>query len=1608
MDSVPAGTPPRARGACDDATHWFPREQPIFHFADQNRPPPAASAAPNAIWGLPAYAFAGVLACGGLATGLFGGWAGIAATAAEVKPAAPVAPAAPTAVAEEHLDGVWLPSERDMVRGIDKAKRSIEAGNYAQPLRFLDQILRKPEDSWLTDDAGRVRGLKDTVRKVIGELPPEGQEAYEAAFGPTAERLVQTAIASGDDEGLVAAADRYFYTAAGMEAALLLAQREADAGRFFSAALIYDQLLNSPSAVRRFGASLSVRSALAWAASDEWDTASETLRAAVNDNRRDQIRMAGRVRRLPATDDAVDWLEPLVAIPRTDDRRGPGAWLTFRGGAARNARSAGGLPHMRIRWDQQLLDYGRLEQLFDEFRDEYLRQGSLAPVANAPLAIGDVVIVRTPHNLLAVDFRTGKRIWETPRRRVNALENLIRRQSTGDDDSDPGPARAFARRIWEDYLYGVVSSDGERILVVRDLPMPDADANDQWNMLRGRGVDPRSLYNRLSAYELKSDGRLAWEVDGADAAELRGAFFLGAPLAVGGTLYALAEIRGSAVELVALDAASGSLQWRQQLAHLEHGVTVDRARRLQASMPSYHAGMLVCPTGAGVVVGIQLSKRSLRWAYRYERAVKPASERGHRNVPKHKTDGKWTDAAAIIVDGRVLLTPPESDALHCLDLQTGDLLWKQPRGKWNRLASVADGRVILAGPKGVGALHLADGKPAWSNPLEFGRGVSPSGTGFVADGRYVLPLSSAEVVAIDLADGHVVGRTAARHGQVLGNLICHRGSVISQSGRFLECFDQRDVLRAQAERALADNPHDVAALRTLGEIAFHAGRLSDAIAMLEQAYNQSSEDYRTRDVLAECLITALDEDFVAYREKLDLLRRLEDAAPKRQIALRRIEAEGFAAAGLPETAGEACLAIYELASDASAMIEMGDGREASAARWVYAQLDAILSDCDADERTRILDRITALQPNDDNPNDDDPNNDDPNNDDPHNDDPNNQAAWDHYLAYFGKLPGADAARRTRARRLSSTGQQLAAQQAWLDLAESSELAVRAEAVARIAEGLHLAGRHRAALAYDRQLAGPLADVPCLDGQTGSECLAGWSQTAESETDWPTGRVEAAALPATATTGTRSPRFPIWEIRLERTDPVLGSGNVMISAGHRNLEVRDSFGIKQFEASLDQEQLGHVHSSKAGRLYGVSRGNLLVVSLGRQLAAFDTLASSGVLRPDVLWRANLAGSFASQSAMPDQPNASDFRPGSSRAARTSYGGQWLGVIGPLTADSCVFQDQRQLHCVAPLTGVAHWSRNDVPPGCDLFGDERVTLATPKGETRAFVFSTVDGRSLGEVDVPPWRERLVTRGRVILRWSKRRTPRGGHELSAVDPFAGETLWRRTYAQDARIDVAEGRFIAVVEQSGRAEIVDGDDGRVVVEYQMPEIPDQRGLREIHLAVGSDSLTLTTDRPAPAERRATPVTPLDFSVVDGQVMVFDRATGEARWIRPAEVKQQGVMIAQPADLPVLVFASVYPRRNAGGRRDNIRLLVLDKASGRTLYRSDLLPPSGGSHCVARVVDSERRIAAVEMTSRQIQIRFSDLPRPPAPPALAEVEAADGARSGGLGRIFGKYRSIE
>ena len=150
------------------------------------------------------------------------------------------------------------------------------------------------------------------------------------------------------------------------------------------------------------------------------------------------------------------------------------------------------------------------------------------------------------------------------------------------------------------------------------------------------------------------------------------------------------------------------------------------------------------------------------------------------------------------------------------------------------------------------------------------------------------------------------------------------------------------------------------------------------------------------------------------------------------------------------------------------------------------------------------------------------------------------------------------------RSLSKDNEWLQAQQIFLGLCERLTRPQRAAAVAMCSRMLHEQGWSRSAAGFDELLAGPLADVVCLDGKTGTKCLEAWAGTPPKQLfDWPYGKVEVEQPPMMNAAAGQRLNSPLVEVRLERSDSVLERCNLYYSFRTGDLIVRDPTGREIF-------------------------------------------------------------------------------------------------------------------------------------------------------------------------------------------------------------------------------------------------------------------------------------------------------------------------------------------------------------------------------------------------------------------------------------------------------------
>jgi len=1498
---------------------------------------------------------------------------------------------------------IFFPADRATLQRLSKAQELLEQQRYGESVHLLGDILEGPEDYFFQPkrDEPIHRSLKAEAQRLIGELPAEGREAYELLYGANARKNLDDAVARGDIAAITDTARRFFHTKAGYEATFLLAAQQLDQGQPLAAALSLKRLQASPGAAP-FEPTLSVKLAACWAHAGMNDKARETLQQLVQRDRPGRVVLAGKEIPLFRRDDeALNWLAQVAHLASSTPSDDGDEWNMYRGSPTRNTISNGSSPLLSRRWAIPTSDtFGSpVKEIVKQLRENSQDQGSAQLCSLHPLAVKDLVLMRTVGGLLAINSTTGKRAWPgpvdesirhlldpgAPSHSLNQPARIGNAHQVANPALANGP-RWLSHRLYEDLTYGTLSSDGVRVFCIEDLDS-GLGAADQRQIVNPNGrrilqTAGQRSYNRLAAYDIATEGKLTWEAGGPPGeaqSELAGAFFLGAPLPLADKVYALSELKGE-IRLVALDAATGKLDWSQQLAVIETNWGTEQLRRTAGLSPSYSDGVLICPTAAGAVVALDLTTRSLLWGYQYSRTDTNAPEVARFGMIRNPGLGanagaganRWLDASVTVASGHVLLTPPESNQLHVLNLLDGKLLWQKPRDDGLYVGCVHEEKILVIGRNTIRALNLKDGEAVWpEGSFSMPVGSVPSGRGFFNGRRYHLPLSTAEVAAIDMDSGQIVARAKSRDGTVPGNLICHRGAVISQSVDFIERFDQRDDLWQQIAAAIAANPADAEALARRGELLLDEGNFREATESLRKSF-EIKADPRTRDLLVDALLEGLRVDFAANAAQLTEIERLIDQPAQRSTYLRLV-ALGWQNAGDVAAAFDAYLRIADQESGGDELERVDHVLSVRRDRWVQARLRELLDAAGPSDRTKMNGTIQARL------------------------DQAEQSAGPaslrRFLSYYGTLPIGDSARERLATRLVEEGTYAEAEQLLHQLELSPDRARAATATARYAALLEAARRHEDAALYYQRLTEDFADVECLDHKTGRQLVDLLPQKSpvrpllSPAEAWPIGVVEREEGKTPAGVVTR-------HFALDLTGP-LGPfheySSLCIDQQQQSLVGFDGLGRERWRVPLrDPNQTGNPNTFFGNGQMNPARvcGHVVLVSMGYQILAIDTLGGPNNEGARVLWRHDLVDRGPAAGFQP-QPHVIQVPWAVPRLVVADQLGRPLGSLGPVTSEMACYQRMRSVVAVRPLTGESLWTRNDTEPGSEIFGDgEMLFIVAPNSED-ALVVRALDGLELGRRKVAPSTQRMTTLGRRVVSWV---IDSGQVHLTVTDAWDQKKIWERQFNATAKAWIVNNEAVAVMTPDGKFSLLALGDGKPLVEESLQAEPQ---LSEIYVLRSPHQYVLATNRPARVTNGVNrqPVTGgIGNPLLSGHVYIFDRHNGKK--IGSLAVDRDGLLLSQPAALPVLTFAThVYDQRKNRSHNVEAEFICLDKRTGRVVHEEKLPQPVQQGLDIVGV--PERHQVVLRAQGTELRLTFTGKEPAPAEASKGAVDESETAKAG-------------
>jgi hypothetical protein len=200
----------------------------------------------------------------------------------------------------------------------------------------------------------------------------------------------------------------------------------------------------------------------------------------------------------------------------------------------------------------------------------------------------------------------------------------------------------------------------------------------------------------------------------------------------------------------------------------------------------------------------------------------------------------------------------------------------------------------------------------------------------------------------------------------------------------------------------------------------------------------------------------------------------------------------------------------------------------------------------------------------------------------------------------------------------------------------------------------------------------------------------------------------------------------------------------------------------------------------------------------------------------------------------------------------------------------------------------------------------------------------------------------------------------------------------------------------------LIDAETGHAILDQNLEPVSDLQAIQTLRF---EDQFYLFVSGPVQPQFKSIGQ-PGDYPIINGQVYAFNLKSGEALWPGPATVRNRGIILQQPPDIPLLVFADRQMTRDAmSGGGSQLRLLCLDRRTGETAYRNDALPDTSIARFRIRGETDSRPAVAVEMNAGKIQLTMTDRPRPPQPPANDDLEASrEIAERGliGLGKRFG------
>jgi outer membrane protein assembly factor BamB len=1531
------------------------------------------------------------------------------------------------------FEGIQLPKNPDAQKLIaaaeDLIKESLQKPDnpqWVEAARALQSLLDAPEDAFVQlkrkgpDGKETVHwtSIRSEANRLLGAMPPEGLEFYEIRYGPSANALLSEAKARGDVQLLQQVARRYLYTKAGEKATGILGTYYLDRRQYLPAALCYERLIQRQKTSELESRTL-FNAALAFSRVGDRRNLDRVWAALSTKVGRQGLTIQEQLVQLDVLRREVDKAAASAETASLHD------WHMYRGNSTRAVQGHGGPPFLEPRWTVSTLPTepevkNWIESTLFQPAVSHLEQRNQAILPGFfPIAANGLLVYRAHDGVYAVELRTGKLKWRQPHdgSLYDMGKTLTNRQYLSQQTQWLSTYLSFGPQsvFFENSVIGSLSTDGTRVYCIDDLAVPPPP-----QALQQLGFPHQQInlgpfqkvfsHSQLHCYSLEN-GKLQWilgDPNDEKNKEYRDTFFLSPPLPLAGKLYVLAEKAGE-LRLLCLEPLKGEVVWSQMLATTREKLPFDVSRRINAAHLAYGDGILVCPTNAGAVLGLDLLTRSLVWAHNYREtdsnAVADAPLPGApfpggkpiafdrfgrpiRQGPGFHTD--WKIAAPAIQDGKVIISSPDGSALHCLDLRTGRPIWKEKQQNDDLyMAGVFNGKVLVVGKNNCRALALADGKPLWVSPST---GL-PSGQGVASDNIYYLPLKSTAdtkepaIYGIDLERGVIRSRTVSRKKEAPGNLIFHDGDVLSQTLTAVTAFPQAKVKLDLITARLKDNPNDPVGLTERGELRLDKGDLDGALEDLTAALaNNPPPDVRpkARTKLYETLRDLFQDNFNKAEQRGLLERyqemckievpadadeptktRLAEEQRRRQADFLCLLAKGREQQGRLVDAFQAYMDFGAVAGNQELVTVIDElSTKSRPDVWARGRIAAMIAKANDAQRQPLRDKIAARWKEVEGT--------------------SNLDDLRRFVALFGSLfEAGQQARLKLAERLMEQGGEEDLRDAQLHLFQLRSVrdnpTIAARSVETLARLMMKKNQMEHAVHYYKELGRDFATVEVKDGKTGADLYNELITDKrflpyldEPQQAW------KGKFRGDVKTGP-NPQQPAYAFVPDgELLPFFRKHRLVLDQSSTQLRVIDQTTGREYWRTDTLWRNPNIHPNQylynnpgLARFSYQVKGHLVVFNLGYMVYGFD------VVDKKKLWELNLY----SLRNLP-VPNGTrlhlDQRDSSWQLIYPDNAIQRIGQTGPVEGSYVCLLSRDGLLAVDPIRGSILWSKSDISPRSHVFGDEEhvyvVDVAADGTAAATRAVRALDGVS---VEVPRFAELYQKRLRILGRRLLVRDTDAENRLvlRLYDVHTGEDVWKKVCpANSVVLRTEEPDLTGVAEPDGSITIVDLRTRKEVARLQVPREHLDK-VNDAHLLQDSERWFVVLNRPIDPQLApfGAPMPNVMWGMrsisANGTVHSFGKAS-KSYW--RAHLVNQMLVLDQFHDLPFALFTSRYNKPIGGGVNRGANpvapVRAIDKQTGKLVFDQEF---SGNTSQQFYSLNLNAKDRTAELVSYNMKIRF-------------------------------------